>query len=148
MDERPKGLVLTRDIGQTIIINELIEITITDVVGSNCVRVVVNAPDNIKIDRSDKYQDYIEQKRIPKDLQGRTRAIVRAHSVDSIRGGFGKYSYRKFNSVPTYFLKYVLGQEQLRRDPNQDHINHLISEIENRKNPSEGLNGKSKRTIQ
>lgn len=148
--ERPRGLVLTRDIGETIILNDLIQITITDVIKSNTVRISIDAPKEIKIDRSELYKDHVEMKKIEKDLSKRSHHEPCRHRSNKIRSGFGKYSFYRITAVPTYFLRYALAQEYLRRsDMDQEFIANIKDEINNRKNPSEGLkNGKGNRIIQ
>lgn len=52
LDNPPTGLVLTREVGQAIIIGEDILVTVTEISGKR-VRICVTAPPHIAVDRTE-----------------------------------------------------------------------------------------------
>lgn len=63
LENPPTGLVLTREIGQQIIIGEDILVTVTDIQGGRRVRLCITAPPDVEVDRTEVRQSKREAPR-------------------------------------------------------------------------------------
>lgn len=147
---KPRGLKIQRKLGESITINDIVTVTISEVRGKN-VKFTIEAPEDFKINRSEPYKDAVELEAISRDLATpsplRKKAIERA-GPSYIKYTYGKYGGSVMRMVPSYMLSYILNKELKNNPEDLRHINLLIAESERREHQKlEGENGYSEDTI-
>lgn len=135
--EELKGLKIQRRLGQSVTVNDLIDITIIEIRG-NQVKLLIEGPDAIEIRRTEKNLEAVEKNSIIEDL-GTNSPLSKYRDVRSapkfVKYSYGKFGGASFDRVPSYFLRYVLEKEMEKESLIPEDVKHvqlLIAESERR----------------
>lgn len=132
MSEKIGRLTIRRKIGETIVIDDNIRITVSSIEG-RIVALVINAPESIHIDKA---------RSTEKEISGIIKADLAAKQMfypktkkecPKVPEAMGRYSCHPITLTPSYFLKFLLDLKNIDQSLKQN----IYHTLETRKGQSE-----------